>query len=130
MKKVVFLDWKGFLRIAKDLVKEESDEAKLRSAVNRSYFTAFHMSILFAEAHYSFTKDKYRNDHKRILEEFRKKEDKEVKRIGRELDSLQDDRRKADYVDTLNVGSKSANLSIMRADDIIDSLDLTSKRIS
>ena len=117
-----FTNWKGFQKLAQALVSE-SDEAMLRSAINRSYYAAFQMSVCFAEAHYRFIRDRMGNDHKRILEALRDGGDRTIKGAGRKLERLRNNRGKADYDERINIGQPLAQISVQWADEIIQSLE-------
>jgi len=119
---MVFSDWEGFQKLAKKLVKV-NNEAILRSAINRSYFAAFQMSVLFAESNYSFVRNRTGEDHIRIINEFRTKRNPIIKKTSRKLDRLRDNRRKADYVETISVTQPLAQLSVDTADKIIQALN-------
>ena len=116
-----FSDWEKFQFLAKELVTR-ADEAMFRSAINRSYYASFQTSISFAEAFYSFVKDRTGEDHKRIIEELRSKKDKFIKQVSRDLSRLKDNRRKADYDERIAITQPIASVSVQMADDIIQSL--------
>ena len=116
-----FRDWEGFQMLAKKLVKL-NNEAMLRSAINRSYYAAFQMSVSFAEANFSFVKDRMAIDQKRILDTMRHSRELSIKKAGRKLGRLKDNRRKADYDERTSVNQPLAQTSTQLADEIIQSV--------
>lgn len=116
-----FTDWEGFQRLAQALVNRR-DEAMLRSAINRSYYAAFQMSVCFAEMHYNFIKQRKGVDHERILGALRCSGDRTIEGAGRKLGRLRGNRWKADYNETINIGQRLTQISVRWADEIIQSL--------
>jgi len=117
---MAFSDWEGFQKLAKVLVAK-NDEAMLRSAINRSYYAAFQISLCFLESFYSFVKNRNGTDHERVIVEMRSK-NSTTKKIGDDLWRLKDNRRKADYVETISINQKDAEFSVLLGDKIIQNL--------
>jgi hypothetical protein len=62
-------DWHSYLALAKTLATATTDEASLRSAVSRSYYSAFNLAMLRAEANgYGDESDAIGSSHYRLWE--------------------------------------------------------------
>ncbi|XOB42522.1 MAG: HEPN domain-containing protein [Candidatus Nealsonbacteria bacterium] len=116
-----FSSWDDFLALAKTLV-DLSGESMFRSAINRSYYSAFHISIQFAQATYSFQRDRSSSDHGRVVSQLRRSGDRPIQDAGRQLNRLRDNRRKADYDERIQITGSFARASIQIAERIIDIL--------
>ncbi|RLI75447.1 hypothetical protein DRP05_14825 [Archaeoglobales archaeon] len=89
-------DWGDYLALAKELAGE-SNEAKLRSAISRAYYSIFCKARNYLHGKIPLTGKSI--DHKLVSEAFKAKDDDKLKRVGVNLERLRIDRNKADYED-------------------------------
>jgi hypothetical protein len=117
-------DWTRFLALAQELTSQsDRDEAKLRTAVSRAYYAAYHVSEEYCRRHgYLFKRSG--QDHKFVRECLAKLERSEASVFLHELHLL---RIEADYRDPPNLQLvwlwASAN---SRAEFVIDQLNAPS----
>lgn len=92
--------WEKFLVLAEDLGKK-SDEASLRSAISRAYYSIYHMALDFCETSMtpSFQRTRGRTDHFAIREHLKKHSDSKIRLIEKSLFTLHTNRARADYDD-------------------------------
>jgi uncharacterized protein (UPF0332 family) len=99
-------DWAEYLRIANVLAQLEqeriipnlSSEAFARAAISRAYYAAFNMAALFLrEKDFDNRIPTDGTAHFHVKDQFYSHPDKIRQRIGRLLNELSTDRRKADY---------------------------------
>ena len=121
-------DWEDFSTIA-DALCTNSDlralgEARYRTAISRAYYAAFHQAISFAENDTAaFTRGRTGQDHKNVQDYFQASSDRNRRRIATNLARLHDNRKMADYDDTI-IGSVQslAQSSVAVARNIINTL--------
>jgi uncharacterized protein (UPF0332 family) len=121
-------DWQKYLHLAKELAGkpiqgEESREAKLRSAISRSYYAAFHTAKGYAITQdTTLSLDRHtENSHRSICQWFQKHPHKLARQIGVDLDRIRKSRNQADYdtnMGSLNVINKVALTTIQTAERI------------
>jgi len=116
-----FSNWEGFQTLAKALVKFDNHEDLMRSAINRSYYFAFNISVSYAEEHLAFERSG-RNIHERILDNMKDYGNREVKEAGRKLHRLQKKRVDADYRGLIKIKKSDAKESIILADEIMGTI--------
>ena len=89
-------DPKNFLKLAKDLIKEDTDEAKLRSSISRAYYGTFHLFRNWLEnlpnRKYTFRYDS--TDHIKIQKLLKKEKGRKIKDKFRKT---RQNRNNADY---------------------------------
>lgn len=121
-------DWTEFLTLAEALKSAPDSpgppEAALRSSVSRAYYAAFHYAMNVAREE-GFTPSGSGDDHKNVPRHFRRHKTNGTRRkIALELDRLRDNRRKADYEDTLSSRAEYlAHLTISMAKNVLNNLN-------
>jgi len=119
------LDWSEYFNLAKKLA-ETSEEAKLRFAVSRAYYSAFclarnYLRDIQLDPRLSWHKTYDINAHKYVAEKFIYNQSKSqtMIEIGQNLNRLRKMRNKADYEDTIFYLQKEARTALMLAENII-----------
>lgn len=120
-------DWKDFLAFAKVIQKNQNEpdlrEAALRTVVSRAYYAAFRLAVECGTQH-GYIRRYSGDDHRNIQRFFRNIGREQGPRIARELQRLQDYRRRVDYENDLNQPPDSlAVWSIGMADRIVNALE-------
>ena len=118
-------DWIHFIKLAEKLIEDEhnKDEAVYRTVISRSYYGAHHRARQFLESHFALQMDKTADDHGQVIRALKRyRNDQQLRRSGRELERLCDDRRRADYDDSVCVEKNVARANLARANDIINTL--------
>ena len=118
-------DWSEDFNLAKQLA-ETSEEAELRSAVSRAYYSAFclarnYLRDIERDPRLSRNKTYDINVHKYVADEFihYKSKSKTMIEIGNDLNRLRNMRNKADYEDTMFNLKREARIALMLAQNII-----------
>jgi uncharacterized protein (UPF0332 family) len=99
-------NWKDYLTFAENIYDAPElpgpREAALRAAVSRAYYAAFCASVEFGQS-IGFYPSKNGEDHESIRKFFRemKPESSTAQRISVQLNRLHDNRKKADYRNTM-----------------------------
>ena len=121
-------DWSEYFNLAKELAGT-TEEAKLRSAVSRAYYSAFclarnYLRDIQQDPRLSRNKTYDINVHKYVADEFihHKSKSKTMIEIGNDLNRLRPRRNKADYEDTIFNLQKEARTALMLAENIISAL--------
>ena len=119
------LDWSEYFNLAKELA-ETSEEAELRSAVSRAYYSAFclarnYLRDIQLDPRLSWHKTYDINAHKYVAEKFIYNQSKSqtMIEIGQNLNRLRKMRNKAEYEDTIFYLQKEARTALMLAQNII-----------
>ena len=120
-------DWEEYFNLAKELAGTP-EEAKLRSAVSRAYYSAFCLSRNYLrdieqDPRLSHNKTDIKV-HKYVADEFihHKSKSKTMIEIGKDLNRLRPRRNKADYEDIIFNLPKEAITALMLAENIISAL--------
>jgi hypothetical protein len=94
--------WARYLDLANELagklVVVEGREAKLRSAISRAYYAAFHHARDYVVATHGQLPYSI-NEHEYVKNWFLNQRDRLLIQIGTDLDRLRQDRNRADYTD-------------------------------
>ena len=121
-------DWSEYFYLAKELA-ETSEEAELRSAVSRAYYSAFclarnYLRDIQLDPRLSWHKTYDINAHQYVAEEFIYHQSKSqiMIEIAKDLTRLRIMRNKADYEDTMFNLKKEARTALMLAKNIISAL--------
>ena len=121
-------DWSEYFYLAKELA-ETSEEAELRSAVSRAYYSAFclarnYLRDIQLDPRLSWHKTYDINAHQYVAEEFIYHQSKSqiMIEIAKDLTRLRIMRNKADYEDTMFNLKKEARTALMLAQNIISAL--------
>ena len=118
-------DWHDYFLFAQKLTANPNlpgpEEAALRSAISRAYYSAYIQSRRWAEARGLIISG---STHKAVIDYFKQSRDKSQKNIGYELDRLRLYRTEADYDNALKSGSPSsvASMAITLANRVISNL--------
>ena len=121
-------DWSEYFNLAKELAAT-SKEAELRSAVSRSYYSAFCLARNYLRDIQQYPR-LWRNitydinAHKYVAEKFIYNQSKSqiMIEIGKDLSRLRKMRNKADYEDTMFNLKREARTALMLAENIISAL--------
>lgn len=92
-------DWRDYLELADEL-STSGDEARLRSAVSRAYYAAYHRARVVAERRYQFTASAGANKHDQLwkfLKQDGKVQSPRERAAGEDGLNLRDMRAQADY---------------------------------
>ena len=121
-------DWSEYFNLAKELAGT-TEEAKLRSAVSRAYYSVFclarnYLRDIQQDPRLSRNKTYDINDHQYVAEEFIYNQSKSQTKIeiGKDLTRLRIIRNKADYEDTIFNLQKEARNALVLAENIISAL--------
>ena len=126
-------EWGDYVRLAEHLLElgSDLDEARLRSAISRAYYGAFHHAAGFVLLHHpDFAMLKKGDDHKRVITELRRWQGpgkrRPVKQAGRDLGELLHQRRMADYDERVPGLKEVAIRSVKTAAQVLKNLPLES----
>ena len=120
--------WPDFLKIASELESQSTiqgqAEARQRSAVSRAYYAAF------CYARNYLRDDEGMSDlptsgeaHVEVKNRFLSSSDQKTRSIGANLDRIRENRRKADYDDSVTGLVKMCRASLTLADDVVSTID-------
>jgi uncharacterized protein (UPF0332 family) len=117
-------NWDDYLKLAKDLIipdiQRKSDEACLRTAVSRAYYSAYHKALKYATKK-GYSRPKI-NSHKALIDFLANDNDKEIKAISAKLSIIKKDRVRCDYDDNINIYKINPSKVIKIAEEIISKL--------
>jgi uncharacterized protein (UPF0332 family) len=121
-------DWESYLWVARELAGEEvsgvDEEAKLRAAISRAYYAAFHKARLHLEnADHDPRVPIDGKAHEYVRQEFENHPEQARKLIGQNLGRLKSFRTRADYRDIFSRLKETTSLSLKIAQEIIDGLE-------
>jgi uncharacterized protein (UPF0332 family) len=120
----MIFDWSEYLDLAKEMTKaglSSSQEAVLRCAISRAYYAAFCSSRNFALTE-GATFKKTGEDHRLVPNYFIQSTDRKRKKVATKLKRLKDNRREADYEDTVLNYKFLWQTSLQHAEYIINTL--------
>lgn len=116
-------DWAKYLDLAKELIRNKgnlsSEEACLRAAISRSYYSAFCTARNHARDKEGFVLSRTGEDHGKVIRHFLRAPDHKRKKIGTDLDRLRIERAKADYDDSYVHLEKISPMWTNRAEEVI-----------
>jgi len=120
-------DWMDFLRLAQELSTQTDAaywrDARLRSAISRAYYAAYHHARVYLEARGEYHPGKDDPKHLYVCEQFSKSPDDARRRIGIALNRLRLDRTDADYeIRSGHIGGKTAEKDVEIARQTIESI--------
>lgn len=126
-------DWSEYFNLAQELAVISSEatnnEARLRSAVSRAYYSVFclarnYLRDVEKDPRLSRNKTPDINEHQYVAEEFifHKSQAKKMRKIGENLSRLREFRNKADYADTIFNLHREVQTSLNLAQNIISAL--------
>ena len=119
-------DWAEYLALAQELAGRETtpptQEARLRSAVSRAYYAAFCKARNHLRDEEASAIPATGEAHRVVWEQFKGSSDRVRKEIGTNGDRLREDRRKADYEDTITNLSSLTSKALARGMQIISRL--------
>jgi len=114
-------DWLELLPLAEEL-SQNNGEPKLRTAINRAYYAAFHFSRSFLESHFPLQASqriKGKNMHEETYIKMKNYPNQYVKKIGRKLQALCSNRIDVDYYEDADINKKNVEGSIELAKEVI-----------
>ena len=117
-------DWSNYLHLAEELVRNKppllpSEEACMRTAISRSYYSAFCTARNHARDQESFRPSRAGEDHGRVIRHFRGAPDHKRRKIGTDLDRLRIDRGRADYDDNVPRLDRLTQMSLSQAKEVL-----------
>ena len=122
-------DWSEYFNLAQELAGT-SEEAKLRSAISRAYYSVFCLARNYwrdiqQDPRLSRNKTYEINPHQYVPQKFIHNQSKSqtMTDIGRDLTRLRKMRNKADYEDTFYNLEREARTALMLAQNIISALN-------
>jgi hypothetical protein len=119
-------DWANYLLLANELFRSKdklpSEEACMRAAISRSYYSAHCTARNHARDREGFTPSRTGEDHINVIRHFLGAGDHKRKKIGAELDRLRIDRGKADYHDNVSSLNSLTTVSLSRAKQVLDTI--------
>ena len=89
-------DWSKYLELAAELAKDDTDEAKLRTAISRAYYAAFHAAREDAMRRLQQKAPRFQT-HRWTINFYAKSNRRIDRKIGRKLKRLKKSREMADY---------------------------------
>ena len=108
--------WEYYLKTAESLLTEvqsssnntrkltaedkQFEEAKCRCGISRAYYSAFNVAKKYIEKDFSFNDSIFNGSiHKEVIKAYKNSPDKNLKKIGNDLEVLKGHRVRADYYD-------------------------------
>lgn len=119
-------NWDDYLFLAQDLAAPSNlpnQEARLRSAISRAYYSAFCKARNFLRDEQRVQIPTTGEAHHLVWLHFKNRRDTVYKKIGENLRRLLNDRRCADYDDVIMDLPFLANKALWRAQEIVSALD-------
>jgi uncharacterized protein (UPF0332 family) len=122
-------DWSAYFRLALELDAQarseanlQSQEAKWRTAISRAYYAAWcnARNILRDE---QSTDDECLRNHGCVIRKFQESADSSRKQIGISLSRMMDNRRRADYHDSVVRLAEVSKIQLLLAQDTLPQLD-------
>lgn len=111
-------DWGLYLNLAEELKEFRNDQAKLRTAISRAYYSAF----IKCRTKSNYSSYKKGDVHEKVVIFFKNHEDSIAYTIGNNLDSLRSSRNKADYDGDFTATWQKVESEIDLAKDILENL--------
>lgn len=121
----MFTAWDEVFYLADELSKRSS-EACFRSAINRAYYAAFHLSLSYGQFNRIYSRVRGRDDHSEIINVMKRQSNSVLRNVGINLDRLKAQRTEADYMENIPISQSSANLAVQRARNLINNLNTLS----
>ena len=120
-------DWSEYLKLAQELggqaVSPASQEARLRSSVNRAYYAAFCQARNYLRNVEGHSIPMSSEVHISVRNEFKSSSDRVRRKIGNNLDRLRIEQRKADYEDLVVGLPSTSRMALALAGQVISALD-------
>jgi uncharacterized protein (UPF0332 family) len=119
-------DWHEYLDLARELQRSKqmscADEARLRSAVSRAYYAAYHAARnrLEREGHKSISS--LPDCHRYVWKQFKLSIDQQRREIGTKGQRLKQERRNADYESDVGNWSATTIKAILESQRVFDEL--------
>ena len=115
-------DWSEYLTLAHELARRPGEEAALRSAISRAYYSVYHRAgIRLRQNKVPILPDPL-GLHQRQWKVYTDHPDRRCKKIGYDGDRLRESRNRADYDDNIQNVPREAQSAMMLAMGIIGSL--------
>jgi uncharacterized protein (UPF0332 family) len=121
--------WGDYFQLAQALFDDSSrfgnqlEEAVLRTAISRAYYSAYHHAVDIAVERDNFRAEITEQAHQRLILHFMYSTDEDYKQIGNDLDRLRKERNRADYDEPIKRPSSMATHALLVARFIIEKLD-------
>jgi len=120
-------DWTEYLNLAQDLAGQKvappTKEAKSRSAISRAYYAAFCKARNHLRDKEGCLIPCTGDAHRIVRDTFKDSPDSRRKKIGVNLNRLREDRRKADYDDSMKSLPDITRIALIKSDQIVTELD-------
>jgi len=124
-------DWQSYLDLAVEIAGavavrpgaaegalSQADQARLRCAVSRAYYAAFHKALAYQQARMPFS-ESAEPVHAAVRDRFKNSANRTLWTIGNNLGLLLADRRKADYDDYIDNLAFMAEKALERANRVV-----------
>jgi uncharacterized protein (UPF0332 family) len=114
-------DWAEYVELAERLVAWRGDPAAERSAISRAYYAAFHK----AKEHFVLRGGKLTfqgEDHGAVADWFKDSIDRDLRKIGLDVERLRRMRRVADYDERIAHLSSEAQAAVALARRTLDAI--------
>lgn len=116
-------DWMEFLNLAGELSEDTTfhcaRDARLRSAISRAYYAAFHK----AKTTVLPAREAGFGSHQQIIDSLQESDDPARRQLGVDLARLKGNRKKADYDDVVRNIPALVEDSLLGAQELIDAFD-------
>jgi uncharacterized protein (UPF0332 family) len=127
-------DWNDYLQLALDLATQQGEvwhEARLRAAISRAYYAAFHAAGSYITNHFQLSIPE-QSAHSFVAGQMQSPAingiqlDKRAKKIGQDLWRLARLRKRADYEDIFSQIQVESSFALLLAESILQRLkDIT-----
>lgn len=119
-------DWADYLELADVIVQQRSalgtEEACLRAAISRAYYSAFITARNFVDVKREVILTRRGQDHHLVIDHFKNSADRNRRQIGSWLDRLAINRRKADYENVILGPLPMAMSSVQQARNVLSAI--------
>lgn len=116
-------DWSEYLTLAHELARRPGEEAALRSAISRAYYSVYHRAgIRLRQNKVPIPPDPLLGPHQRQWKVYSDHASPLCRKIGLDGDRLRESRHRADYRDNVQNVPREAQSAMMLAMGIIGSL--------
>jgi uncharacterized protein (UPF0332 family) len=125
-------DWHEYVVLGRELTARQaltvSDEALLRTAISRVYYSVYHHALAVAatKGHYRYPRGAGLGVHEALIQHFLQYADADRQAIGGSLETLRNLRVRADYYDRIPPATLTRNnvlLTFALADSTLRNLD-------
>lgn len=120
-------DWNEYLKLAQELLGNDEviadEDSKRRSAISRAYYSSFCNARNFLKDVYGEDVPEDTDAHRFVKETLQRNSNFDLRIAGTKLGTLRVDRNKADYENEVTGLKKLAELSILNAEQVRESIN-------